>query len=133
MSKPRHMLDGYKVVDFTQFVAGPTVTRLMAEMGAEVIKIERAPNGDLCRNFPYVKNMRSAYFVQQNRGKMSLCVDLKHPEGNAIVRDLIQQADVLVENYAPGAIARMGFDYASVCKLNPKIIMCSVSTFGQTG
>jgi crotonobetainyl-CoA:carnitine CoA-transferase CaiB-like acyl-CoA transferase len=102
-------------------------------MGAEVIKIELAPNGDLCRNFPYVKNKRSAYFVQQNRGKLSLCVDTKNPEGNAIVRDLIPLADVLVQNYAPGVIGRMGFDYERVRKLNPKIIMCSVSTFGQTG
>lgn len=128
-----HMLEGYKVLDFTQFVAGPTVTKLMAEMGAEIVKIELAPNGDLCRNFPYVKDKRSAYFVQQNRGKMSLCLDIKNPEGRAIVRDLIPQVDVLVQNYAPGVIGRMGFDYENVRKLNPRVIMCSVSTFGQTG
>src|SRR5438270_400916 len=85
----RHVLSGYKVLDFTQYVAGPTVTRLMAEMGAEIIKVELAPNGDLSRTFPYIKDQRSAYFVQQNRGKLSLCVDIKHPEGKAIVRDLI--------------------------------------------
>lgn len=129
----KHMLEGYRVLDFTQFVAGPTVTKLMAEMGAEIIKIELAPKGDLCRNFPYVKDMRSAYFVQQNRGKMSLCVDIKNPAGNAIVHDLIPKVDVLVQNYAPGVIGRMGFDYENVRKLNPRIIMCSVSTFGQTG
>jgi crotonobetainyl-CoA:carnitine CoA-transferase CaiB-like acyl-CoA transferase len=133
MPARKPMLDGYKIIDFTQFVAGPTVTKLMAEMGAEIIKIELAPNGDLCRNFPYVKDLRSAYFVQQNRGKMSLCVDIKNPAGNALVRDLIPRMDVLVQNYAPGVIARMGFDYESVRKLNAKIIMCSVSTFGQTG
>jgi crotonobetainyl-CoA:carnitine CoA-transferase CaiB-like acyl-CoA transferase len=127
------MLSGYKVLDFTQFVAGPTVTKLMAEMGADIIKIELAPKGDLCRNFPYVKDMRSAYFVQQNRGKLSLCLDIKHPKGNAIVRELIPRVDVLVQNYAPGVIGRMGFDYTSVRTLNPRIIMCSVSTFGQTG
>jgi crotonobetainyl-CoA:carnitine CoA-transferase CaiB-like acyl-CoA transferase len=132
-SSPRHLLDGYKVLDFTQFVAGPTVTKLMAEMGAEVIKVELAPGGDLCRNFPYVKDKRSAYFVQQNRGKMSLCVDIRNPAGNAIVRELVPKIDVLVQNYAPGVIGRMGFDYESVRKLNPKVIMCSVSTFGQTG
>jgi crotonobetainyl-CoA:carnitine CoA-transferase CaiB-like acyl-CoA transferase len=130
---PKHLLDGYKVIDFTQFVAGPTVTKLMAEMGAEIIKIELAPSGDLCRNFPYVKDMRSAYFVQQNRGKMSLCVDVKNPAGKEIVRGLIPKMDVLVQNYAPGVIGRMGFGYEDVRKLNPKIIMCSVSTFGQTG
>jgi len=127
------LLDGYKVIDFTQYVAGPTVTKLMAEMGAEIIKIELAPNGDLSRNFPYIRDQRSAYFVQQNRGKMSLCVDMKTFEGKSIVRDLITKVDVLVQNYAPGVIGRMGFDYENVSKLNPKIIMCSVSTFGQTG
>ena len=127
------LLDGYKALDFTQFVAGPTVTKLMAEMGAEIIKIELAPNGDHCRTFPYVKDRRSAYFVQQNRGKMSLCLDMKTPAAQAIVRDLIPMVDVLVQNYAPGVIGRMGFDYENVSKLNPKIVMCSVSTFGQTG
>ena len=130
---PKHLLDGYKVLDFTQFVAGPTVTKLMAELGAEIIKIELAPNGDLCRNFPYIKDQRSAYFVQQNRGKMSLCLDMKKPAGQAIVRGLIPQIDVLVQNYAPGVIGRMGFDYETVRGLNPKVIMCSVSTFGQSG
>jgi len=133
MSTPKHLLDGYKVLDFTQFVAGPTVTKLMAEMGAEIIKVELAPSGDLCRNFPYIKDGRSAYFVQQNRGKMSLCVDVKNPAGHAIVRGLIPQVDVLVQNYAPGVIGRLGFDFETVRSLNPKIVMCSVSTFGQSG
>lgn len=133
MNRPKHLLDGYKVLDFTQFVAGPTVTKLMAEMGAEVIKIELAPKGDLCRNFPYVRDGRSAYFVQQNRGKMSLCLDIKNPASIAIVRDLVTKVDVMVQNYAPGVIARMGFDYSTVRELNPRLIMCSVSTFGQTG
>jgi crotonobetainyl-CoA:carnitine CoA-transferase CaiB-like acyl-CoA transferase len=127
------LLDGYKVLDFTQYVAGPTVTKLMAEMGAEIIKIELAPCGDLCRNFPFIRDRRSAYFVQQNRGKMSLCLDMKASTAKAIVRDLIPKVDVLVQNYAPGVIGRMGFDYENVSKLNPKIVMCSVSTFGQTG
>ena len=133
MSAPKHMLEGFKVLDFTQFVAGPTVTKLMAEMGAEIVKIELAPGGDLCRNFPYVKDLRSAYFVQQNRGKLSLCLDIKSPAGRAIVRELVPKVDVLVQNYAPGVIGRMGFDYATVRELNPRIIMCSVSTFGQSG
>ena len=129
----KHVLDGYKALDFTQFVAGPTVTKLMAEMGAEVIKVELAPDGDRSRAMPFVKNQRSGYFVQQNRGKLSLCVDPRTEEGKKIIRDLIPKVDVLVENFAPGVIARMGFDYAAVHKLNPKIIMCSVSTFGQNG
>jgi crotonobetainyl-CoA:carnitine CoA-transferase CaiB-like acyl-CoA transferase len=129
----KHVLDGFKALDFTQFVAGPTVTKLMAEMGAEVIKVELAPDGDRCRSVAYVKNQRSGYFVQQNRGKMSLCVDVRHPTGKAILQDLIPKVDVLVENFAPGVMARMGFAYENVKKLNPKIVMCSVSTFGQTG
>ncbi|HEX4208958.1 MAG TPA: CoA transferase [Candidatus Binataceae bacterium] len=131
--KPKHLLTGVKALDFTQFVAGPTVTRLMAEMGAEVIKVEFAPGGDRCRSVPYVKNERSGYFVQQNRGKQSLCLDIKHPESIEILRGIIPKVDVVVENFAPGVIARMGFDYATVKQLNPSIIMCSVSTFGQTG
>ena len=132
-STRKPLLDGYKVLDFTQYVAGPTVTKLMAEMGAEIIKVELAPTGDLSRNFPYIRDKRSAYFVQQNRGKKSLCLDIKTAAGRGIVRDLIPKVDVMVQNYAPGVIGRMGFDYESASKLNPKIIMCSVSTFGQTG
>jgi crotonobetainyl-CoA:carnitine CoA-transferase CaiB-like acyl-CoA transferase len=129
----RHVLDGYKALDFTQFVAGPTVTKLMAEMGAEVIKVELAPDGDRSRAMPFVRNERSGYFVQQNRGKLSLCLDPRIEAGKTIIRELIAKVDVLVENYAPGVIRRMGFDYETVRGINPKIIMCSVSTFGQQG
>jgi crotonobetainyl-CoA:carnitine CoA-transferase CaiB-like acyl-CoA transferase len=130
---PKHVLDGYKALDFTQFVAGPTVTKLMAEMGAEVIKVELAPDGDRSRTMPFVRNERSGYFVQQNRGKLSLCLDPRSEDGKTIIRDLIAKVDVVVENYAPGVIARMGFDYDTIRGINPKIIMCSVSTFGQQG
>jgi crotonobetainyl-CoA:carnitine CoA-transferase CaiB-like acyl-CoA transferase len=132
-AKLKHVLDGVKALDFTQFVAGPTVTKLMAEMGAEVIKVELAPDGDRCRTVSHVKNNRSGYFVQQNRGKLSLCLDARKPEAKEILRGLIGKVDVMVENYAPGVVGRMGFDYETVRKINPKIIMCSVSTFGQTG
>ena len=127
------ILDGYKVLDFTQVLAGPTTTRYMAELGAEVVKIEIAPNGDISRQVPFLRDNRSGYYVQQNRGKKSLCLDVKHPAGAAIVKELIPKFDVLVENYAPGVIGRMGFDYNVVKSLNPKIIMCSISTFGQNG
>ncbi|MBV8358625.1 MAG: CoA transferase [Deltaproteobacteria bacterium] len=130
---PRHVLDGYKVLDFTHIVAGPTCTLMLAEMGAEVIKVEFAPNGDAARGGPYVVNNRSGYFVQHNRGKKGLCIDLKHPEGSDIIRGLIPQVDVLVENYAPGVMGRLGFDYAAVSSLNPAIVMCSISAFGQRG
>ena len=103
------MLDGYKVLDFTHFIAGPTATRLMAGMGAEIIKVELAPRGDQARDVEYLRDKRSAYFIQQNRGKQSLCLDLRKPGPRAIIRDLIPQMDVLVENFAPGVIASDGF------------------------
>ncbi len=129
----KHVLEGFKALDFTQFVAGPTVTKLMAEMGAEIIKVEFAPDGDRARGIPYIKNNRSGYYVQQNRGKLSLCLDPRKAAGKTILCELITKVDVLVENFAPGVIKRLGFDYDSVKQINPKIIMCSVSTFGQTG
>ena len=96
-------------------------------------KIEFAPHGDIARGVPYMRDGRSAYYVQQNRGKRSLCLDLKNPAAAAIIRELIPKVDVLVENYAPGVIGRLGFGYEAVRALNPKIIMCSISTFGQSG
>ncbi|MEQ1889998.1 MAG: CoA transferase [Alphaproteobacteria bacterium] len=129
----RHVLDGYKVIDFTHAVAGPSGTRIMAEMGAEVIKVEFAPNGDLTRTMPWIQNGRSGYFLQQNRGKKSLCLNPKTPEGLDILKQLISSADVFMENYSPGAIARMGLGWDVVHALNPRLVMCSVSAFGQTG
>ena len=129
----KRMLEGYRVLDFTQVLAGPTTTRYMAEMGAEVVKVEFGPKGDIARGVPYIRDGRSAYYVQQNRGKRSLCLDLKNPAATAIIRELIPKADVLVENYAPGVMGRLGFGYAAVRELNPKIVMCSISTFGQEG
>ena len=127
------MLAGYKVLDFTQIVAGPTTTRLLAEMGAEVIKVEQAPKGDPARLNGILKKGRSGYFVQHNVCKQSLCVNLKTEEGRGIVRGLIPHMDVVVENYSPGAIKRLGFAYEELQKLNPRIIMCSISALGQTG
>jgi CoA:oxalate CoA-transferase len=129
----QRMLEGYRVLDFTQVLAGPTATRYLAEMGAEVIKVEFAPSGDISRAVPYIRDDRSAYYVQQNRGKKSLCLDLKNSEAAAIIRELITKVDVLVENYAPGVIGRLGFGYDAVKVLNPRVIMCSISTFGQNG
>ena len=131
--KPRHLLDGYKVLDFTHFVAGPTTTRLMAGMGAEIIKVEMAPHGDHARAFDYIRDGRSAFFVQQNRGKESLCVDLRKPEGVALVKQLVPQVDVVVENFAPGVIGNIGLGYEVLKTINPAIVMCSISALGQTG
>jgi len=133
MTQLKHVLDGYKVLDFTQVLAGPAATRMMAEMGAEVIKVELAPNGDPSRALPFLRDGRSAYYIQQNRGKKSLCIDVKNPAGLEIVKALIPKVDVMIENYAPGVIARMGLNYETVRALNPKIVMCSISSLGQTG
>jgi crotonobetainyl-CoA:carnitine CoA-transferase CaiB-like acyl-CoA transferase len=130
---PARILDGYKVLDFSQVLAGPTVTRLMAEMGAEVIKVELPPGGDRSRGLPFLRDGRSGYFVQQNRGKKSLCIDLKQAAGRAVIRDMIPKIDVIVENFSPGTIGRLGFDYESVRALSPRIVMCSISLCGQTG
>lgn len=129
----RHVLDGYKIIDFTHALAGPSGTRMLAEMGAEVIKVEIAPGGDMTRGLPWMHNGRSGYFVQQNRGKKSLCLNPKTPAGLDILKQLIATADVFVENYSPGAIGRMGLGWDVVHALNPRLVMCSISAFGQTG
>ncbi len=125
------MLDGIRVLDFTQYLAGPTVTRLMAEMGAEIIKIEIAPSGDPSRGLPLSDRNRSGYFVQQNRGKQSLCLDLKQPEADTILRELVAKADVVVENFGPGVMEKRRLAYADVCAIKPDIIMASVSAYGR--
>lgn len=131
--EPQHLLSGYTVLDFTQVLAGPTVTRLMAEMGAEIIKVEMMPNGEISRSLPFMRDGRSGYFIQQNRGKKSLCIDPRHPKGQEILKALVKKVDVLVENFSPGTIGRLGFGYDVVKELNPRIIMCSISALGQTG
>jgi len=133
MAAQRHVMDGYRVLDFTQVVAGPTTTRLMAEMGAEVIKVELAPIGDMTRILPVLKNGRSSYFLQQNRGKKSLCVDVRKPGATQVLENLVRHCDVLVENYSAGVIGRMGLSWERVHELNPRLVMCSISGFGQSG
>ena len=127
------ILDGVKVVDLTQYLAGPTVTRMMAEQGADIVKIEQAPAGDPTRFLGVVTDGRSGYFVQQNRGKKSLCVDFRSDEGLKIVRELVARADVVVENYGPGVLEKRGLDYESIRELNPGVVMASVSGFGRHG
>ena len=129
----KHILDGYKVLDFTHALAGPTTTRLMAEMGADIVKVELPPVGDMSRLLPIKMNGRTSYFVQQNRGKKSICVNLKTPEGRAIIHDLIKQVDVVVENFSPGVAERLGIGWETVKTLNPRAVMCSISALGQQG
>jgi CoA:oxalate CoA-transferase len=127
------LLAGYKVLDFTQVVAGPTTTRLMAEMGAEVIKVEQAPAGDPARLNSVLRNGRSGYFIQHNLGKHSLGLNLKTETGRELVRALVPHMDVVVENYSPGVMERMGLSYEALKSLNPRLVMCSISALGQTG
>lgn len=133
MAQPTNILDGVRVLDFTQALAGPTTTRLMAEMGAEVIKVELAPNGEVSRALPYFRNGRSGYYIQQNRGKKSVAIDRKNPRAIALLKEVVASCDVLVENFAPGAISRLGFGWDVVHDINPRLIMGSISAFGQTG
>ena len=125
------ILEGVRVVDFSQYLAGPVVTRLMAEMGAEIIKVEPGPNGDPTRTLPIMKNGRSGYFVQQSLGKKSICLDFAKPESQAIIEELIKGADIVVENYSKRASEKRGLDYETLKKINPKIIVASVSAFGR--
>ena len=130
---PTPYLEGVRVLDFTQYLAGPACTRLLTEMGAEVIKVEMAPHGEPTRATTPRINKRSGYYVQQNRGKRSLCLDLRRPEAIAAIKELIPQIDVVVENSAPGVMARRGLGYEDLKAINPRIIMASISGFGQTG
>ena len=129
----RHVMDGYRVLDFTQFVAGSVAGRMLAEIGAEVIKVEIAPGGDGSRVHAKFQDSRSAFFVQHNRGKKSLCVDPKTPAGLEILKGLIARVDVFIENFTPGVIGRMGLGYDTVRAINPRVVMCSLSSFGQSG
>ncbi len=136
MSQSSHtprMLEGIRVLDFTQYVAGPTVTRMMAELGAEIIKVEQTPGGDPSRQIPVFKNRRSLYYLQHNRGKKSLCVDFSKPETIDMLHKLVKTVDIVVENYGPGVMKKRQLDYESLSKIHPKLIMLSISAFGRTG
>ena len=125
-------LDGVRVLDLTTMVSGPVATMMLADQGADVIKIE-SPAGDVMRQFGLAHRGMSASFLSCNRSKRSLCVDLKTAEGLAIVRRLAATADVLVQNFRPGAIERMGLGEDTVRELRPDIIFVSISGFGETG
>jgi CoA:oxalate CoA-transferase len=120
------------VLDFTTTIAGPHCTRLLADLGAEVIKIE-APEGDMMRSRLPLRNGASTSFGQLNTGKKSLVLDLKRPEAVAVVQRLVKSADVVVENFRPGVMARFGLDYTKLQAVNPAIIYCAISGYGQTG
>jgi crotonobetainyl-CoA:carnitine CoA-transferase CaiB-like acyl-CoA transferase len=125
-------LDGLRVLDFSTTIAGPHCTRMLADLGAEVVKIEPA-EGEMMRTRPPVRKLCSTAFGQLNAGKKSLTLDLKSAQGAEVVRRLVRTADILVENFRPGVMQRLKLDYASLRGINPRLIYCSISGYGQTG
>lgn len=127
-------LEGLTVLDLTRVLSGPYCTMMLADMGARVIKVEHPKKGDDTRGWgpPFI-NGESSYFLSVNRNKESVTLDFKHPDGRALLDALIAKADILVENFRPGTLDKVGLDYASIRERFPRLIYCSVSGFGQTG
>jgi crotonobetainyl-CoA:carnitine CoA-transferase CaiB-like acyl-CoA transferase len=125
-------LDGIRVLDFSAMIAGPYCTRLLADSGAEVIKIE-PPEGDYMRSREPVKDGVGLYFAVNNAGKQSVSLDLKNPRAGSLVRELARECDVVVENFRPGVMKRLGFDAAILRAANPRLVYCSISGYGQAG
>ena len=126
-------LDGLRVIDLSRVLAGPYATMVLADLGAEVIKVEQPGTGDEARSFGPFQNGISAYFMSINRGKKSVTLNLREEEGKEILRGLVRQADILVENFRPGAMKRLGLDYEALRQENPRLIYAAASGFGQTG
>jgi crotonobetainyl-CoA:carnitine CoA-transferase CaiB-like acyl-CoA transferase len=132
MDKP---LAGLKVIELARILAGPWAGQLLADLGAEVIKIERPGSGDDTRGWgpPFAPDGSAAYFHACNRGKAAVAIDLESAEGQDRVRDLVRDADILIENFKVGGLGQYGLDFASLSALNPRLIYCSITGFGQTG
>jgi len=126
------ILSDVRVIDFTTIVSGPYCTRLLADLGAEVIKIE-PPEGDFIRTQPPMRAGKSAYFAHLNCGKKSIAIDLHRAGAIELVQELAAKSDVVVENSRPGVMQRLGLDYATLVRANPRIVYCSISGFGQSG
>ncbi len=130
---PLPPLTGLKVIDLTRVLAGPFCTMLLGDLGADVIKIEEPGTGDEGRSWgPFVQG-QSTFFLGLNRSKRGITLDLKQPQGTAALRRLLSDADVLVENFRPGSLDRLGFGVAAVRQLNPRLVYCSISGYGHTG
>jgi crotonobetainyl-CoA:carnitine CoA-transferase CaiB-like acyl-CoA transferase len=131
------LLEGITVLDFTRVLAGPYCTRLLADLGARVLKVERPGEGDdTRRGYVQLEEGRAdqaTYFLRINAGKLGVALDLAHPRGREVVLDLARVADVVVENFVPGVVARLGCDYTALAQVKPDIVYCSISGFGQTG
>ncbi|MDP9900349.1 CaiB/BaiF CoA transferase family protein [Variovorax ginsengisoli] len=126
-------LAGFRVIDYSHFLAGPYVGRCLAALGAEVIKVERPGTGDAGRQHAWFVGEHSGYFLQQNMGKKGLSVNTKDPRGRALMKKLVDSADVFVENYRPGALDKLGLGYAELAETNPGLVYCSISAYGHTG
>jgi crotonobetainyl-CoA:carnitine CoA-transferase CaiB-like acyl-CoA transferase len=126
-------LAGIRVIDYTHFLAGPYLSRCLAALGADVIKVERPKEGDAGRAHPYFVDGHSGYFLQQNMGKKGLCINLKDPRGLEMMHKLTDGADVFVENYRPGALDKLGLGYKELALRNRSLVYCSVSAYGHTG
>ena len=135
------ILDGIRVLDLTRVLAGPWATQNLADLGAEVIKVERPGHGDDTRKWgpPFLRDRQgrdtsdAAYYLACNRGKKSITLDFTHPEGRALARELALRSDVLVENFKAGDLARHGLDYATLARDHPRLVYCSITGFGQDG
>ena len=126
-------LTGLRVLDLTRILAGPFSTMILSDLGAEVIKVERPEGGDLSRGTgPFIEG-ESYYFISVNRGKESVTLNLAHPDGAQVLKDLTVQCDILLENFVPGTMAGFGLGYEELAKLNPRLIYCAISGFGQSG
>ena len=125
-------LEGIRVLDLGRYQAGPRCGLMFARMGAEVIKVEGVNGDESRKNGPTVRG-QSAYWVQYNSGKKSLSINLRTDEGKSVLRDLIKESDILIQNFRPGTIEVMGFGYEELKKINPGIIMVNVSAYGQYG
>lgn len=128
----RGALDDVRVLDFTAVMAGPFTTRMMSDLGADVVKVESL-EGDQVRARPPIRNQASTYFGHLNAGKRSIALNLKAPEAISAIRSMIARFDVLVENFRPGVMARLGLDHATLSAINPRLIYCSISGYGQCG
>ena len=140
-SNTKGALDGLTVLDLSRVLAGPTATQLLGDMGATVLKIENPKTGgDDTRAWgppfaetPDGQSDFSAYFMAANRNKYSIAADLSTPEGQALIHQIAEQADVIIENFKPGALVKYGLDHKSMCEIHPEIVYCSISGYGQTG
>jgi crotonobetainyl-CoA:carnitine CoA-transferase CaiB-like acyl-CoA transferase len=136
MSEPkpsrRSPLGGVTVVELAQYVAGPLAGRMLSDLGADVIKLEVAPRGDLVRYYPPLRGRASVGIIAYNRGKRSVCIDIKQRQG-AELADLISRCDILLENFSPGVLPKYGLGYEQLRRRNPRLIMCSITGYGQNG